>query len=105
MRDWYFLLFVSSPVTFPDGSIAALFTPLASTVCLQWVYVSEVLDVFELGRKSNTSVSRRPTTHTVYIQRGAGLRGGGLGGSFESPDFAGLERCTNRDGKVIVAPA
>jgi hypothetical protein len=57
------------------------------------VNVSDVFGALDLGAKSNTSVRARPTSHNVCVQRGGGLRaGGGCGGSFEGPDFAGLER-------------
>ena len=70
----------------------AVFTSSASTFVFQALYVSEVVEGFDLGANNNTSVAIRPTSHNVCNQRGAGLRGGGFGGSFGGPDFTELER-------------
>jgi hypothetical protein len=56
------------------------------------VYVSEVVDDFDAGTNNNNTVSTSPTSHTVCNHRGGGFRaGGGCGGSFGGPDFAGLD--------------
>ncbi len=79
-------------MTLPDSSIVAVLTWFASTFVFQSVNESDVVPDDDLGVNNSSSVRPRPISHSMCSQRGAGLCGGGFGGSLGGPDFAGLER-------------
>ena len=72
----------------------AVFTSSASTLVFHALYVSEVVELFELGVNSNSTVRSKPDDpQRVQPRGGVGLRpAAGCGGSFGGPDFAGAEK-------------
>ena len=52
----------------------------------------------ELGVNNNSRVATSPTSHSVCIQRGVGLRVvGGRVGSFGGPGFAEVDQCCENE--------